>query len=390
MCACFCRGFAQFSIAFNKIANGFSLGRRFIRIGSLPSTIQGIQQSARESNAWMAFCGVMSKAATLSFILLDHTSWVSRQGVFKMDYDYYSYHESLCWFLSVAFMVLGDVHLWLAAEQQERAVRAKIAASRTAADRQPAPGLRAELATVQQRKVVLVLNFVRNFCDIPIALHGMFKFKNVSQLVWNLLGLLSSAIGGYQSWPAAPSWPPALSPSASTPPLQHPPASASPAHVPVAHASAAPLSPVPASPGPCLEVTGGANEARKQRSRVCSPRRAMADGDGARKAPAATKKVATSYACPRRAHRSGRASAARRRCQTTGGGDPAARCQPRPRSASPPARRRSPCTAPDIAVADGAFARIAVLGGEAGRWVGRAAVAVFCGSRGGRRRETRR
>jgi hypothetical protein len=185
----------------NKMANGFGLGRRFVRIGNMPATIQGIQQSARDPDPWLSVCGVLSKTATLVFLFLDHASWISRQGVFAMNYDYWSYWESLCWLLSVWFMVLADTYVWLQVSAQRAALLARL----RDANASELDSLCAQLDALREKRTNLILNYLRNFSDLPIALNGMYKYKSISPIVWHLLGLNSSIIGSYQTWPSTSS-----------------------------------------------------------------------------------------------------------------------------------------------------------------------------------------
>jgi len=96
-----------------KIASGFGAGRRFVRLGGLPGTIKSVLESFTEPDILIRYCNFLARLSGLIFMVLDHANWVSRCGVFKMDYDQMSIYDSMCWLGSLAPAILSDTYIYI-------------------------------------------------------------------------------------------------------------------------------------------------------------------------------------------------------------------------------------------------------------------------------------
>jgi len=189
-----------------KIAGGFGAGRRFVRLGGLPGTIKSVLESFSEADIIVRYCNFLARLSGLIFMILDHANWVSRCGVFKMDYDQMSIYDSMCWLGSLAPAILGDTYTYVKSTIKEIELLKKRDYLLTQSTSAPT-----EMKTVEEqikslkiKKVTCILNIIRNGSDMPIALSGIFRWKNVPNGLFPFLGSISSVLACYQTWPVTP------------------------------------------------------------------------------------------------------------------------------------------------------------------------------------------
>lgn len=178
-----------------RIANGLMQGRRFFRIGSVPASIQGILAALREQDPVLRITALGSRITSLLFLVLDHASWMSRQGLFGMNYDEWVFYDCLFWLVSIIFQLVHDRRAFLIVEAQQAKLRSQWfdSTDRVALER--------DIAALDARKRAVSLDFIRNLLDLPLALNGVFRFSRPAAIVFNLVGTASSLAGTYQTWP---------------------------------------------------------------------------------------------------------------------------------------------------------------------------------------------
>jgi hypothetical protein len=179
----------------DRIANGLMQGRRFFRIGSAPAAIQGILAARREEDDVLRMAAIGSRVSSLTFLLLDHASWLSRQGFFGMDYNHWVYYDCLFWLVSIVLQLIYDRRAFQLAEHQQAKLRAQWT---TATDRS---AVEKEINALEARKRAFSLDFIRNLLDLPLALNGVFRVSRPAASVFNLIGTASALAGSYQTWP---------------------------------------------------------------------------------------------------------------------------------------------------------------------------------------------
>ena len=179
----------------DRIAVGLMHGRRFFRIGSVPASIQGILAARREEDPVLRATALGSRLSSLIFLVLDHASWMSRQGLFGMDYNQWVYYDCIFWLVSIVLQLLYDRRAFQLAERQQASLRNQWfnSTDRTALER--------EISALDARKKALSIDYIRNLLDLPLALNGIFRFSRPAAIVFNLIGTASALAGSYQTWP---------------------------------------------------------------------------------------------------------------------------------------------------------------------------------------------
>jgi len=218
-----------------RLASGFSVGRRFIRMGSLPPAIQGWFVGLHEPNPLLRSYNIIAKAAGIFFLALDHCGYLAKQGMFRWNTEFWRFWDCFFWFVSLWFTLLYDSYRYIEHAQDEERVRQTLSltcghVSTPLVDsmaEEYRQSLLAELQQLRAKRLYVVSNLVKNLADLPISMDGMLKFSRVPPWVWHLLGLLSSVTGCYQKWPSQKPQPavplravssPSLLPSKSSPP----------------------------------------------------------------------------------------------------------------------------------------------------------------------------
>lgn len=171
------------------------LGRRFFRIGSVPTAIQGILAARRETDPMLRFTALGSRASSLLFLVLDHASWMSRQGVFGMDYNQWVYYDCIFWLVSIVLQILYARRAYALAEQQQRVLRSQWF------DAKDRDALSKDIEALDARMATLRIDFIRNLLDMPLALNGIFRPTRPAAIVFNIIGTASALVGSYQTWP---------------------------------------------------------------------------------------------------------------------------------------------------------------------------------------------
>lgn len=156
-------------------------------------------QSLQEQKAFVALFGTLSKLSSLAFVFIDHSEWVSRCGVFKMQYEYWSWWSAFTWFMGALFGAVVNAYLWWTHRQRRAQLEATLAATSDAAKRTELAG---EMKKSEAGAKAQLIDFVRNFCDLIMASNGVRKNESVPQVVFPVFGIVSSIIGSWQAWPS--------------------------------------------------------------------------------------------------------------------------------------------------------------------------------------------
>jgi hypothetical protein len=182
---------------FDSLASGIVAGRRFLRIGSIAGHVQGIEQALEERDSNIRTLLTSSRVASLGFLLLDNFSWSSRQGLFRMDYEYWTFFESCAWLLSIVFSMASSFLMLQKIAQRTERLRSEIAQTPS-----PSAANQDEMRSLHQRRRYLRADILRNLLDLPLAASGLSKSPSLSPLLLTTAGLVSSWIGCKQTWPA--------------------------------------------------------------------------------------------------------------------------------------------------------------------------------------------
>ncbi len=145
---------------------------------------------------YQAFSFVM-RACGLVFLFLDHTVWLTGLGALTLPrarMDWLSYLQMWMGLGNTGFNVLADISQYALLTDEKLTVLEHLQGA--PADQQTAATM--HLLSIDTKLTNLHLNIVRNSCDIPPTLNGIFQWRNVPEWVWLSLVFASASIGVYQ------------------------------------------------------------------------------------------------------------------------------------------------------------------------------------------------
>jgi len=186
-----------------QIANGFSWGRRFIRIGHAPGAARAIVDGLKSDTTELGFLywTLLSRVFGLLFLLIDHIGFVARLGILTINYELEGVRLSVLSFGNTLFQIFSDI-CSIVFIRRKRALLAQQLETQTPTDEETNKQLLNELDSLNARYQSYKYNCVRNSLDIPGQLNGVFRWESVPPIAWTCLSFISSTIGVWQSWPS--------------------------------------------------------------------------------------------------------------------------------------------------------------------------------------------
>ena len=101
-------------------------------------------------------------------------------------------------FSSILFGLAIDLYTYLTGRQNETRILVKLQIEKNETE---LAKLRAQLAEIRRRRVIIFWNTIKNLFDLPVATEGTFKTGRFNPGLLNLTGTIASLTSLYLVWP---------------------------------------------------------------------------------------------------------------------------------------------------------------------------------------------
>jgi len=184
----------------NNFGGGFAAGRRFFRLGHLPSFTKGLIESMLyETDSVLRWTQIIGKIASILALLVDHLGWFARQGTIKnWSYDIESTMSCFFGLISIIMGLWADYHSLNKVRQRIKSYNQNQSNQNTM-NNQSELECNYRMEYLLERRRFLLFALFRNIMDFPPTLNGLTKYTTSG--AWNFFGTVSSFTSLYQAWP---------------------------------------------------------------------------------------------------------------------------------------------------------------------------------------------
>eukprot|EP00698_Gefionella_okellyi_P002883 TRINITY_DN12748_c0_g1_i1.p1 TRINITY_DN12748_c0_g1~~TRINITY_DN12748_c0_g1_i1.p1 ORF type:complete len:245 (-),score=33.18 TRINITY_DN12748_c0_g1_i1:176-874(-) len=177
------------SAKLTKVSSALSDGRKLLRLFKWLNDVLKLSQIYSSAEPMhMQILNVGKSVFNLLYYLVDNTQWLGKVGLIQVDNARLSKHSGRFWMISLILAIIIDMITYqgLLAKRRKLLVAPQL-------DKEQVKGIDGKLSTLH-------LSFLRNSCDMPIAVNAA-SAGSLSAGTTGFLGLISSAVGLYSLYP---------------------------------------------------------------------------------------------------------------------------------------------------------------------------------------------